>query len=232
MGGGVGVSVHGSHRVAGEGIVFAMPETGIGLFPDVGGTYFLPRCPGEIGMFLALTGARLNAADAVYAGIATSHSTVDAWPDMIAALREAGDPRALDAFKAEAGASSLMANQAHIDQAFSAPTVEEILERLDAMTSPFGTETAKILRTKSPTSLKVVFGQIRAGAARSFEECMRLEFRLTNRFMRGHDFYEGVRAAIIDKDQLPKWSPPDLAGVSQADVDQYFAPLPGGELTL
>ena len=232
MGGGVGVSVHGSHRVAGEGIVFAMPETGIGLFPDVGGTYFLPRCPGETGMYLALTGARLSAADAVYTGIATVHVPVSAWPEMIAAIRQSGDPEVIEAFRADPGASALAANQAHIDHAFSAPSVEGILERLDAMASPFGAETAKVLRTKSPTSLKVVYGQIRAGASRSFEDCMRLEFRLTNRFMRGHDFYEGVRAAIIDKDQSPKWSPPDLGSVSQAEVDRYFAPLPGGELEI
>lgn len=232
MGGGVGVSVHGSHRIAGEGIVFAMPETGIGLFPDVGGTYFLPRCPGETGMYLALTGARLNAADTVYAGIASAHISVAQWPGMIAALRDRGDPRVLSDFGAPAGPSQLEANRAHIDHAFSADSVEAILNRLDAMASPFGADTAKTLRTKSPTSLKVVFAQIRAGAARDFEDCMRLEFRLTNRFMRGHDFYEGVRAAIIDKDQSPKWAPPDLSGVSSAAVADYFAALPGGDLAL
>lgn len=230
MGGGVGVSVHGSHRIAGEGIVFAMPETGIGLFPDVGGTYFLPRCPGETGMYLGLTGARLNAADAVYSGIATTFVPVSQWPNLIAALRENGDARALTQFGVSAGPSQLEANRAHIDQAFGAASVEQILERLDAMASPFGAETAKSLRTKSPTSLKVVFAQIRAGAARSFEDCMRLEFRLTNRFMRGHDFYEGVRAAIIDKDQAPKWSPPNLGDVSPAVISSYFAELEGGDL--
>lgn len=232
MGGGVGVSVHGSHRIAGEGIVFAMPETGIGLFPDVGGTYFLPRCPGEIGMYLGLTGARLNAGGAVYAGIATSHVPVSRWPELIEALRPAGDARVLEEFAVSPGPAELDANRAHIDRAFSAKSVEEILERLDAMASPFGADSSKTLRSKSPTSLKVVFAQIRAGAGRDFEDCMRLEFRLTNRFMRGHDFYEGVRAAIIDKDQAPNWSPRDLAGVSQADVERYFAPLPDGDLVL
>lgn len=232
MGGGVGVSVHGSHRVAGEGIVFAMPETGIGLFPDVGGTYFLPRCPGKTGMYLALTGARLNAADTIHAGIATAHVPVTRWPDLIAALRGDGDPRSLSTMTSAAGPSQLEGNRAHIDAAFSADSVESILDRLDAMASPFGAETAKTLRTKSPTSLKVVFAQIRAGATKSFEDCMRLEFRLTNRFMRGHDFYEGVRAAIIDKDQAPKWSPADLAGVTDAAVAAYSAPLPEGDLSL
>jgi enoyl-CoA hydratase len=232
MGGGVGVSVHGSHRIAGEGIVFAMPETGIGLFPDVGGTYFLPRCPGETGMYLALTGARLNAADCVYAGIASSHVPVARWPDLILALRGQGDPRVMSEFSVPAGPSQLEANRAHIDHAFSADSVEAILARLDAMASAFGADTAKALRTKSPVSLKVVFAQIRAGASREFEDCMRLEFRLTNRFMRGHDFYEGVRAAIIDKDQSPKWSPPHLSGVSQSDVDAYFGELADGDLAL
>jgi enoyl-CoA hydratase len=232
MGGGVGVSVHGSHRIAGEGIVFAMPETGIGLFPDVGGTYFLPRCPGETGMYLALTGGRLNLADALYAGVATQAIPVALWPEALAALAKDGDPRALPAFGAVRPASALEENRQHIDHAFSAGSVEEILSRLDAMASPFGAETAKTLRTKSPTSLKVVYAQVRAGRDLSFEDCMRLEFRLTNRFMRGHDFYEGVRAAIIDKDQAPKWRPDTLQGVSEADVAAYFAALAGDELVL
>jgi enoyl-CoA hydratase len=232
MGGGVGVSVHGSHRIAGEGIMFAMPETGIGLFPDVGGTYFLPRCPGETGMYLALTGARLNLADALYAGVATQHVPAARWPEALAALAKDGDLRVLEEFGAEGGPSALAANAAHIDHAFSAGSVEGILDRLDAMASPFGAETAKVLRTKSPTSLKVVYAQVRAGRQLSFEECMRLEFRLTNRFMRGHDFYEGVRAAIIDKDQAPKWKPDTLAGVPDAEVARYHSALPEGELTL
>jgi enoyl-CoA hydratase len=174
----------------------------------------------------------LNAADCVHAGIATSHVPVVRWPELIAAFRERGDPGVFAEFAAIAGASQLEANRAHIDHAFSAGSVEDILARLDAMASPFGPETAKTLRTKSPTSLKVVFAQIRAGATRSFEDCMRLEFRLTNRFMRGHDFYEGVRAAIIDKDQAPKWSPSALSGVTEADVAAYFEDLPGGDLAI
>jgi enoyl-CoA hydratase len=232
MGGGVGVSVHGSHRIAGEGIMFAMPETGIGLFPDVGGTYFLPRCPGETGMYLALTGARLNLADALYAGVATQHIPVARWPEALAALAQAGDVRVLAELGAAGGPSALAANAAHIDHAFSAGSVEEILARLDAMASPFGAETAKALRTKSPTSLKVVYAQVRAGRDLPFEDCMRLEFRLTNRFMRGHDFYEGVRAAIIDKDQAPKWRPDTLAGVPDAEVARYHSTLPDGDLVL
>ncbi len=210
-----------------------MPETGIGLFPDVGGTFFLPRCPGEIGMYLALTGARLNAADALYAGIATHHVPVAAWPELLAALARDGGLGVIERFQRDPGPPALASLREHIDAAFSAHSVEEIIARLEAMASPFGAETAALLRTKSPTSLKVTFAQIRAGATLAFEECMKLEFRLTNRFMRGVDFYEGVRAVIIDKDQKPAWAPPDLGGVSDKDVADYFAPLaPEDELVL
>lgn len=235
MGGGVGVSVHGSVRICGEGTMFAMPETGIGLFPDVGGTYFLPRCPGETGMYLALTGARLDVTDARYAGIATHVVPQSGHASLIEALCSTSEP--LEKVLASHAVfpqdkPKLEGLRAAIDRHFSHGSVEDIFASLASGTTLFEEQTLKTLKTKSPTSLKVAFRQVREGARLGFEECMRLEFRLTNRFMRGVDFYEGVRAVIIDKDNAPRWSPPALDKVGTQDVDRYFAPLDGGDLEL
>ncbi len=232
MGGGVGLSVHGSHRVATERLTFAMPETGIGLFPDVGGTYFLPRCPGETGLYLGLTGARIKAADAVYAGIADAYvpsARLDTLKDRLtggAPVREA-----LSEVAEEEGAAPLAELRAEIDRHFGKTSVADILASLRTDGGEWATKTADTIKTKSPTSTLVAFRQIREGATLDFDECMELEFRLINGFVKGHDFYEGVRAVVIDKDQSPKWKPAALAGMSARDVDGYFAPLGAGELT-
>jgi len=226
MGGGVGVSIHGSHRVAGDGLTFAMPETGIGLFPDVGGTYFLPRCPGEIGMYLALTGARLKAADALYAGIVSHYVPSDrfgALKEALCAAEEVGG--AIEEFAIDPGPPPLLENREIIDRSFAAGTVEEILDRLDAEGTEWAGKTAGILRTKSPTSLKITYRQIREGAKLEFEDCMRLEFRMVNRIFRADDFFEGTRAVVIDKDQSPAWKPAALADVGPDLVESYFEPL-------
>ena len=231
MGGGVGVSVNGSRRVATEKLVFAMPETGIGLFPDVGGTWFLPRCPGEIGMYLALTGERLRAADAIHAGIAdvfVPAESLEALKDRLAAGEPVDD--ALAALAQDAGEPPLAACRAAIDLHFSKGSVAEIIASLSDDGSEWARKTVDVLASKSPTSLLVTYRQIREGAKLSFEDCMKLEFRLTNRFMRGHDFYEGVRAIIIDKDQKPAWRPATLDGVGAEEVDRYFSSLAEDEL--
>jgi enoyl-CoA hydratase len=239
MGGGVGVSVHGYYRVADETTTFAMPETGIGLFPDVGGSYFLPRCPGETGMYVALTGARLKAADLHYAGIATDFANHDRRDDLIRALASGNSVGNLmseftgyvvgtDVWEK----SALETHRSTIDAAFSAPSVEEILERLYHEESDWAQDTAKNIRAKSPTSLKITFRQIREGKRLDFDECMKMEYRMVNRIVAGHDFYEGVRATIVDKDGAPNWRPADLSGVTNADVDAYFAPLGDKELKL
>lgn len=233
MGGGVGLSVHGSVRIATERLVFAMPETGIGLFPDVGGTFFLPRCPGEIGMFLALTGERLKAADAIYAGIAD----VFVPSDRLGALKErltggATVEAALSGLADDPGTPPLAEHRAGIDRHFSESSVAAIVGSLEADGGEWALKVAATLSTKSPTSLLVAYRQMREGAKLSFEECMKLEFRLTNRFMRGHDFYEGVRAIIIDKDQKPKWEPAAIGDVSAAEIERYFSSLGDGELDL
>jgi enoyl-CoA hydratase len=232
MGGGVGVSVNGSHRVATERLTFAMPETGIGLFPDVGGTYFLPRCPGEIGLFLALTGKRLKAADAIHAGIADVFVPAEKLGALKAKLAGGEEADiALKAFAADAGAPSLAAARVDIDEHFSKGSVPGIVASLKADGGEWASEVLATLAAKSPTSLLVTYRQVREGAKLSFGDCMKLEFRLTNRFMRGHDFYEGVRAIIIDKDQKPRWKPAVLEEVAQADIDAYFASLGSDELT-
>lgn len=232
MGGGVGVSVNGSHRVASERLTFAMPETGIGLFPDVGGTFFLPRCPGEIGMYLALTGERLKAADAIFAGIADVFVPSDRIEKLKSRLAE-GDSFdvALNGLSGDAGEAPLSTLLPQIDAHFSKGSVSEIIASLKADGGEWANKVLGVLATKSPTSLLVAYRQVREGASLTFEQAMKLEFRLTNRFMRGHDFYEGVRAIIIDKDQSPKWQPASLEGVGQGDVDAYFASLGDQELS-
>jgi enoyl-CoA hydratase len=232
MGGGVGLSVHGSHRVATERLTFAMPETGIGLFPDVGGTYFLPRCPGETGLYLGLTGARLKAADAIFAGIADCYvpsAKLGALKDRLAG----GAPvhAALAEVAVEEGPAPLRDIQKEISAHFSKASVAEILASLRADGSEWAVQTADMIDTKSPISTLVAFRQIREGAALDFEDCMKLEFRLTNRFATGHDFFEGVRAVVIDKDQSPKWNPARLADIDAAEVERYFAPLGENELS-
>ena len=233
MGGGVGVSVHGSHRVASETTVFAMPETGIGLFPDVGGSYFLPRCPGALGMYLALTGARLKTADTLYAGIVTHFVPVAKWEALIARVADGEAPDAvLDELKENVPDTYLTEHRAAIDRVFAKDTVEEILAALDAEHTDWSRDTAKTIRTKSPTATKLAFRQVREGANHEFDDCMKMEFRMVNRVVAGHDFYEGVRATIIDKDGAPNWKPAKLEDVSDAEIDACFAPLGDKELQL
>jgi enoyl-CoA hydratase len=234
VGGGVGISVHGSHRVAGDRFLFAMPEVGIGFFPDVGATWFLPRMPGELGTYCALTGERLDAADALGAGIATHCVASSRWLDLIEALCGTTPVDAvLGAFAEGPGDSKLMARRADIDRLFAGEWVEHILAQLDAAaaTSDWCRASAATMRTKSPTSLKIALEQMRRGKSLSFEACMQTEFRIVSRIVHGHDFYEGVRAVIIDKDNAPRWRPADLAAVSEAEVARHFAPL-AAELAL
>lgn len=239
MGGGVGVSVHGSHRVAGDRFSFAMPEVGIGFFPDVGATWFLPRMPGEIGTYCALTGERFGIADGVGAGIATHRVPSSRFPALIEGLAGTVSVDAvLSAFAEPAGQGPIMARRAVIDRLFAGDRVEAILEALDGEASSTGSDaewagkTAALMRTKSPMSLKLALAQVRRGKDWDFETCMRAEFRIVSRIIHGHDFYEGVRAVIVDKDNNPRWQPATLAAVSEAEIERHFAPLETGELSL
>ena len=226
MGGGVGVSVHGSHRIATDRLTFAMPETGIGLFPDVGGTYFLPRCPGEIGLYVGLTGARIKAADAIYAGIADLYIAPDRMEEVEGALVEDADvDAALRNLAGDPGPAPLDALRDDIDRHFAGGGVQEIIASLEQDGSEWAVRTAGIIRSKSPTSLRISYRQLRAGATLSFEDCMALEFRMVNRIMTGHDFFEGTRAVVIDKDQNPQWQPSALDAVGDDVVGSYFEPL-------
>jgi enoyl-CoA hydratase len=233
MGGGVGLSVHGPFRIATEKFLFAMPETGIGLFPDVGGGHFLPRLPGQLGMYLALTGNRLKAADALYAGVATHFIHSNRLPAVIEALEEtlwSGDAigdvgLVLDEFTGDAGPATLPPQRALIDTHFAGDSVEAIVRSLQSGGDEWAAKAAASLARLSPTSMKITFRQIRSGASMSFEDIMTMEYRMSQGCMAGHDFFEGVRAVLIDKDNTPKWQPAELAGVTQDVVDRHFAPV-------
>ena len=237
MGGGVGVSVHGSHRVVGENVKFAMPETGIGLFPDVGGSYFLPRLPHRLGMYLGLTGARFGADDCLYAGLADAIVPAERFDELIDAL--AANPlqsghavSAIVASFAREGAKAPIADHEKvIEDCFSLGSVEGIIEALQAG-NDWAQKQAEIILSKSPTSLKLTFRQIREGAGLDFDDCMRMEWRMVCHVMRGHDFYEGTRAVVIDRDNAPKWCPASLEEVDDAEIDRYFQTPQIGELRL
>ena len=232
MGGGVGISDPARIRIATERTIYAMPETGIGLFPDVGGGWFLPRMPGESGIFLALTGARLKAAECLSLGIATHHvesSKLDALKAEIIADSEAvfGAP---ELFATDAGPARIDDNMAIIDRLFGFDRMEEIVEALQRDGSEWSRKELATLRTKSPHSMKLSLRQLRLGAQMpDFKDEMVMEYRLGGRAVQSHDFQEGVRAVIVDKDNAPQWSPADLEGVSDGAVEALFAPLPPGE---
>ncbi|WP_142846877.1 enoyl-CoA hydratase/isomerase family protein [Telmatospirillum sp. J64-1] len=243
MGGGAGISIHGSHRVVTERTLFAMPETSIGFFPDVGGTYFLSRCPGAVGTYLALTSARLKAADLLHLGLATHFVPAARMEELAEALSVADDITQEQAFSAfscmiemyqeEApGEAEMILHRAAIDRCFAKRTVPEIIAALKEEKSAWAEETLAQLAQKSPTSLMVTLRQMQAGAMIDFDKAMILEYRLSQRFMRGHDFYEGVRALLVDKDHAPRWQPASLEEIDPSEVDAYFRPLDGGDLTL
>jgi enoyl-CoA hydratase len=232
MGGGVGISAPARIRIATERTLYAMPETGIGLFPDVGGGWFLPRMPGQAGVWLALTGARLKAADCRKLGIAThviDSARIEAFK---AALID--DPDAVfglpELFGADPGPAPLEQNQAAIDRLFAFDEVEQIYAALQADGSEWALGQLATLRTKSPQAMKVSLRQLRTGAGLTrFEDDMRMEYRLGGRAVRTHDFQEGVRAVILDKDNAPRWSPATPEAVTDAMLDALFAPLPASE---
>jgi enoyl-CoA hydratase len=232
MGGGIGVSVHGSHRVAGDKFSFAMPEVGIGFFPDIGATWFLPRMPGETGTYCALTGERFGIADGLSCGIATHRVPSARFPDLLDGLTGTVSVDALlAAFSEPAGEGPVTSRRAAIDRLFVGDKVEDILAALDREASSASADaewagkTAATMRTKSPTSLKLALAQVRRGANWDFETCMRAEFRIVSRIIHDHDFYEGVRAVIVEKDNKPQWQPAVLANVSDAEIEHHFAPL-------
>ena len=238
MGGGVGISVNGAYRIATERTLLAMPETGIGLFPDVGATRFLNRCPGHVGRYLGLTGARVNAGDALYCGFAThavKHDSVEAVVDELSREHTAVED-CLRRFAVDPGPAPLAALQPAIDRCFARDSVEAILGALAVEAADGGAdaewaaETRAGLMTKSPTSLKITLRQLTIGRDYDLDAALALEYRLTQHIMAGHDFYEGVRAMLIDRDRNPKWRPATLAEVTENMIDAYFALIDDREL--
>ena len=222
MGGGIGVAVHGAARVVTEHAMLAMPETGIGLFPDIGATHFLPRLPGALGMFLGLTGHRLRGADAVHAGLATHFCPRADLPALSEALARDG-VAALGALAAQPPSFTLAQHRALIDHAFDAPSINEVAGRLRQSADPFAAETLAALLAASPSSLAWSFAAIQAGADRTLPQCLAAETGLTRTVTRHPDFAEGVRAMVIDKDRAPKWSPRTLDEVDPAAIEAVLS---------
>ncbi len=228
MGGGVGISAHGSHRIVTERTRLAMPETGIGYFPDVGATWLLPKAPGEFGTYLGLTGRDIVAADAIHARLADSFVASDKLEALAADLATlpptagSADVNAVIAKHAsEAPATALRNHFALIDRCFAFDTVEEIVAALEADGSDFAKETLALLNSRSALSMKLTLELLRAGRrSASLNECLEREYSATLGMLGNPDFYEGVRAAVIDKDRNPKWSVA-LAGVTPALLSRF-----------
>lgn len=229
MGGGVGISVHGSFRVASKNFLLAMPETGIGFFPDIGAGYFLTRCPYYIGRYLGLTGTAIHRDDALALGLVTHCIDDTAWPDLIKLLCETDLPscdavaRLLMQHVTSLGGSAVLIEQKKlIETCFSANTVEEIMARLKQSNDPFAHKTLETLQKKSPLSLKVTLEQLKRAASLSYDEVNAMEYKIACQFAKTPDFHEGVRAAVIDKDQRPVWQPASLSDVSPEMISAYF----------
>ncbi|MBY4628828.1 enoyl-CoA hydratase/isomerase family protein [Rhizobium croatiense] len=232
MGGGVGLSAHGRHRIVTERTRLAMPETGIGYVPDVGATWLLPKAPGEAGTWLGLTGLDIGAADAIHAGLADRQIASSRLAEVIDAL--SGLPRnsssidvdaLLQAFSEPSRESPLRQNAATIDRAFRFDGVEEILAALAEEQGEFAAETRRVLLTRSPTSLKLALRLLRAGRrSASLAECLGRELGACLQMLDNPDFFEGIRAAVIDKDRNPKWSPASVEAVETAAVERFLKP--------
>ncbi|MBB3355503.1 enoyl-CoA hydratase [Rhizobium sp. BK049] len=232
MGGGVGLSSHGRHRIVTERTRLAMPETGIGYVPDVGATWLLPKAPGEAGTWLGLTGLDIGAADAIYAGLADvqiASLRLDAVIDALCDLPRASASTEVDAllqgFSEPLGESRLRQNADMIDHTFSFDSVEEILGALAKEEGEFAAETRRVLLSRSPTSLKLALRLLRAGRrSGSLAECLRRELGACLQMLDNPDFFEGIRAAVIDKDRNPKWSPASVEAVKTETVERFLEP--------
>jgi len=228
MGGGVGLALPCRYRVATENTLFAMPEGAIGLFPDVGAGWYLPRLPGRIGQFLALTGARLDGSECLWAGLATHYLPANALAE--AKARIVADPSAIEAILAELAAdpppARLAANAERIERLFASDRLEAILAALAADPSDWAAKELKAVAAKCPTTSKVALRQFGTRRA-TFAEEMALEYRLAARMMMRPDFAEGVRAVLVDKDNAPRWDPATAEGVTEDMLDEIFAASPG-----
>ena len=226
MGGGVGLSVHGRHRIAGDHTLFAMPETGIGYFPDVGGTYFLPRLGKAIGNWLGLTGARLKTAQACALGVATGYVPTNAHKDVITALGKAdldgGDGAVLDVLSAFVKAPPAADPLPEAITLFDGDSVFEIQNALSQSADGWAQKQLAFLQSKSPLALCGTLEALKRGADLDFRSVMRMELDLSLNFLKTQDFYEGIRAQLIDKDRNPKWSADDVSSVSESQINRLF----------
>lgn len=226
MGGGVGLSVHGQFRIAGDSTVFAMPETGIGYFPDVGGTYFLPRLGLDIGQWLGLTGARLKTAQALSVGVANGYIPSEKHDWFIKALSEAtldgSDAAVVAVIDKFQDSGPMDADFPAALTAFNEASVPAILHALDGMDGEWAAKQAQTIRAKSPLAMAVTFEAIKRGLGLSFKDAMIAELNLSLNFLKTQDFYEGIRAQLIDKDRNPKWSHDSIESVTEDQVNRLF----------
>ncbi|CAH1679152.1 Enoyl-CoA hydratase [Hyphomicrobiales bacterium] len=230
MGGGVGLSAHGSHRIVTERTRLAMPETGIGFIPDVGGTWLLAHAPGETGTYMGLTGNSVDAADAIFTGFADYLVPSTSWSGLVTALLAlppsatgADVDRVIAEFRRPAGAPTLSAQQRLIDRLMIGDDASALIDELKSDGSAFALETAETILSRSPTSVKVTLALLRrARLASSLKVCLDWEYAAACQTLRGHDFYEGVRAAVIDKDRNPQWSPRTLSEVDAAAIAAHL----------
>lgn len=231
MGGGVGISLHGSHPIVSERFIFAMPETSIGFFPDIGASYLLSRCPGYWGTYLGLTGNRLGAQDALKMGLVKQIVSSEQMPALFDALMNedlsenafARVNQCIHAFISAAVSEELSQIDPLVDFCFAHSTVEQICESLQNVKGEWAAEVAKTLAQKSPLSLKVTLEQLRKAKGLTLAQCLQMDYDIVSHFMHGKDFYEGVRALLIDKDKNPQWSPTHLDLVTEQMVQDYFA---------
>ncbi len=233
MGGGVGISAHGSHRIVTERTLFAMPECGIGLVPDVGGNKFLATAPGRTGELLAATGARLKAADTIYSGFADTFVSSEFLPELIAELERSGYPMVISTYAGESEPGELGAIQNRIDDHFSMETPALIIASLEADNSEWTGMQAKLIRRNCPLAVACAIEVVRRSRdLASIEEILGLEYRFSWRSMSDGDFLEGIRAQIIDKDRSPKWQVPTLEGLTSEQISAMLEPLGENELNL
>ena len=232
MGGGVGLGGHASHRIVGDTAQVSMPECGIGMIPDVGGSYLLARGPGQVGKYLGTTGARMGPGDAIFAGFAEHFVPEADWPALVAALIDAGSPAPIDRLAQTPPEGVLPTRMAVIDRHFAPDSAVAILNGLEGDGGDFATETAQILRRASPLSVALtVEMQVQQQAAPDLRRALIREHRATWRIQETGDFLEGTRAAVIDKDRNPRWQHARLDDVTQAEVAAMLAPLGPQDLT-
>ncbi len=233
MGGGVGIGCHASHRIVGESSRVAMPECAIGLVPDVGGSYLLSRAPGRIGECMAVSGTRANAADALNAGLADSFVPEDRWEPLKESLARTGDLKEIGKCTDEPPAGEIQCQRKMIDEVFSLPGMNEIIEALERRNSGFASKCLKSIGRNSPLSMACALSLVRLQRkSQSIEEALALEYRYVHRAVEHTDFIEGIRAMVIDKDNRPKWKHANCGSVEDAEVDALLGHLGEEELEI